>query len=36
MGVRRSSEEHNFLSFKCNNKGVIETNIRGGFDVAFD
>ena len=35
-GVRRSSEEHNFLGFKCNNKGVIETNIKDGFGVASD
>ena len=36
LGVRRSSEEHNFLGFKCNNKDVIETNIKGGFGVASD
>ena len=35
-GVRRSSEERNFLGFKCNNKGIIETNIKGGFGVASD
>ena len=33
-GIRRSSEECNFLGFKCNNKGIIETNIKGGFGVA--
>ena len=35
-GVRRSSEERNFLGFKCNNKGIIETNIKGGFGVESD
>ena len=35
-GVRRSSEERNFLGFKCNNKGIIETNIKGGLGVASD
>ena len=35
-GVRRSSEEHNLLGFKCNNKGFIETNIKGGFGIASD
>ena len=35
-GVRRSSEERNFLGFKCNNKGIIETNIKGRFGVASD
>ena len=34
--VRRSSEEHNFLCFKCSSKGVIETNIKGGFGIASD
>ena len=33
-GVRRSSEERNFLGFKCNNMSIIETNIKGGFGVA--
>ena len=35
-GVRRSSEQHNFLGFKCNNKGIIETNIKDEFGVASD
>ena len=35
-GVRRSSKERHFLGFKCNNKGIIETNIKGGFGVASD
>ena len=35
-GVRKSSEEHNFLGFKCNNKGIIEMNRKGGFSVASD
>ena len=30
------SEERNFLGFNCNNEGVIETNIKGGFGVASD
>ena len=35
-GVRRSSEECNFLGFKCNNKGIIETNIKSGFGIPSD
>ena len=35
-GVRRSTENRNFLGFACDNLGMLQVNIRGGFGVSSD